>query len=446
MNIFIVLLTILFTSAIGYILIRGFNLIEDKLFAFSCSYGLGMGLVSFQLYLYSRLNIPWENTLLIIPWILIGGITIIKNKERFIFNRPKVSRLNKFEYILIASIGFAVFYTVFEAIIRPATTWDSWATWLVESKAFFIEGRINPDILAYLTSDYPLLLKLHWTFIYNILSKVDDTAVLLTSSAFYIFLLLGFYSSLRKRFNLKYVLLFTFLMATIQVFIRQGGRLEAGQADLPLAYFSFISVVLFLDYIKNRSGKTFFLLNIFLIFTSLIKLEGIPFAIVVEVIAAYRIYKTKLYKHLFMILVWILLIIEWRFFRLSNHLESYYIAAHPIEISFDKTINAIHGTTKNLINVKSWNLLWIVYFYTLFAFGLKKTKELGILNFIVISQLIVYLASYLFTFGNAPNSSIERLLVHVAPIVFYYIAVQPEAFSYGFLKRLNLLNNKNKSS
>ncbi len=29
---------------------------------------------------------------------------------------------------------------------------------------------------------------------------------------------------------------------------------------------------------------------------------------------------------------------------------------------------------------------------------------------------------YIFTFGNNPESSIERLLIHLAPLALYYIA------------------------
>lgn len=428
MNFLLILISILFTAFIGYVFIRGFNLIEDKLFALACSYGLGIGLIYYQLFLYSRLGISWSKELIIIPWILLCVLILFKNFEKFKTRFFKIPKFDKIEILFFISILFLIFYTVFEATIRPATTWDSWATWLMEAKAYFHDGRLIPSTLEYLGSDYPLVLKLNWVFNYITLGKVDDTAILLTSSAVYISSLIAFFASSRKKLGRKSALLFTFLLASIQVLIRQGGRMEAGQADLPLGYFAFISSILLIDYFNNKRAKTLLLFNIFLAILSLTKAEGLPFAIISGFISIYIIFKSKLYNHFLILLFWVIPIVDWRFFRIQNHIPSYYFETHHIETSLLKTKNALHGSFLGLINIKSWAGLWILYIYSLIFLGFKKNMEILILNILVISQIVIYLGIYLFTSGNGPESSWDRLLVHIAPIAMYVISLQYSSF------------------
>ncbi len=84
MNSIIVLLTILFISAIGYCIIWGFELLpkKDNLRALGYSYGLGVGAVSLQLYMYSRLSIPWQREFIIIPWVLLILSVLFKKREK----------------------------------------------------------------------------------------------------------------------------------------------------------------------------------------------------------------------------------------------------------------------------------------------------------------------------------------------------------------------------
>src|SRR5258706_6520752 len=130
MNAIIVLLSILFISIIGYIIIWGFKLLQDNLFTVAYSYGLGVGLISMQLYIYSRLHISWEKEFLIIPWIILVSILLIKNRKKINFKLPKIPKLTKFEWLLLVGIFLTFCYVVFEALIRPVTVWDSWAMWL----------------------------------------------------------------------------------------------------------------------------------------------------------------------------------------------------------------------------------------------------------------------------------------------------------------------------
>lgn len=425
MNELIVLATIGFITTVGYTIIRGFNLLSSKenLFAIACSYGLGVGLITSQLYLYSRMQVPWMVEYIFTPWLLIIGWIVIKKRKDIVFSLPKFTSLRLVDTLLIIGIILTVGYVVFEALIRPVTVWDGWAIWLMKSKIFFIDGMINPEILNYVRSDYPLIVSLLGTFVYLVLGHVNDTAVLLTSVAFYIFLGLAIFAAIKNEYGLTYALLFTFLFVTLQNFVRHGGRLEAGQADLPLGYYTFMCTMLLIEYIRKSNSKVLLLLSSFLGITCLIKFEGIPISLVIVGFLLYHIYKHKLYRHIIFLLFWFIPFIDWQIYKKMYHLSYTYFSGHTFIFSFGKIVEAFTGTVRELLNVKSWNLLWITYFYTFFIAQKKLTYTQFILHAIILSQLLLYLGIYSFTTGNNPESSIQRLLVHIAPLVLYSIAV-----------------------
>lgn len=441
MNALITSLTILFISSLGFIIIWGFRLLPPKnnLLAAAYSYGLGVGLISMQLFIYARLHIPWHKELLIFPWLVLIVVLLIKNRKAIHLRLPKKPKLGIFEYLLLVGIFLTISYVVFEALIRPVSVWDSWAMWLFKAKIFFMDGGVFTSAFHYEKSGYPLVINFLGTFIYLMLGRVDDSAVLLTSSAFYLSLALLFFCSLNKKFSLRYALLFTFLLITTQNFIRQGGRIEAGQADLPLGYYAFASLMLLFNYLKNSDKKSLLLMNIFVGILSLIKYEGIPLGIAIQLFALIHIYKHKLYTHLWYLLFWVTPLIDWQVYRTIYQPQNSYFESHRLILSFNKIVNAIFGTIKEFINLKSWNMLWIIYFYSLFWVKVKYSKELVIANTIIFFQLSIYMTMYFFTVGNGPESSIERLLIHIAPIVLFSLAVRlsksPLSFNNILLKK-----------
>lgn len=420
----IVLFSILFIIFVGYLFNQGFGLLKgrDIGWLMSCSYGLGVGVIATQMFLYSRLSIPWERETLLLPWVFVGIVLYVK-KKIFLFSLPKSIKLYGIDYVFLICILLAMGYVFFEALLRPVSVWDGWAIWLLKSKVFFIDGYISPDALRYVGPEYPITISLLGTFIYTMLGYVDDRTILLTSFAFYFFLVLGFFSALKNKFGTTYALFFTFLFVTIQNFIRHGGRLEAGQADLPLGFFMFISTLLTFEYYKTTNVKTLVLLALFLGIIALTKLEGLPFIMVIVTVLLYIIHKKKCYAHFWTFLLYLIPIMDWMFFKSSNNLGSTYIGSRTIEFVIPQIQNAFYGTFKELINIKTWSFLWIAYFY-LFMIKSKKNIEINFLHVVILSQLILYLLIYSFVPEYTPDSSIERLLVHIAPLALYEIAIK----------------------
>src|SRR5216684_7695208 len=106
MNIIFVICICLFITFIGYTIIWGFKLLPevDVLLVVAISYGLGVGAISSQLYLYSRLNIPWNRELLILPWLIILIILFIKNRKRIALSLPKLPKFKLVDKLLLIGI------------------------------------------------------------------------------------------------------------------------------------------------------------------------------------------------------------------------------------------------------------------------------------------------------------------------------------------------------
>jgi hypothetical protein len=272
-------------------------------------------------------------------------------------------------------------------------------------------------------ASYPLLYPLLATFNYIIMESVDDTAILLLSVAFYFFLSLSFFSVLKKQYGIRYALVWTFILMTTQNLIRHAGRLEAGIADLPQGYFIFVSSMLFLKYLQKFSQKILILLMIMLGFASLIKNEGTPFLFIMLLLLFYTFYKKKMYSYVSYLLIPLSIWGDWQIFKKMIQVDQIYSLAHPFEMSIHKTANAIIGSVRELFTIKSWNIVWILYFLSFF-YNKKRNIDQLYLTIIILVQLSIYFILYLTTYGNNPESSLPRLLIHVLALVVYVLAVQ----------------------
>ena len=80
MNELLVILSLLLFIIIGYSIITSFQLINNLniLEKLPYSFGVGVGLISFQLFAYSQLHIGWSLFSIISPWIFLVIFTFLR--------------------------------------------------------------------------------------------------------------------------------------------------------------------------------------------------------------------------------------------------------------------------------------------------------------------------------------------------------------------------------
>jgi len=421
MNEIIVIISLLFFIALGYALFLVSGLLSELNFfeKLPYSFGLGMGLVAFQLFLYSQLKIQWNYETLLFPWIFLIFYVLYKKAPKIYikhFNyKVKLSFTQKCLSILLL---IAVAYTAFEAWLRPLSAWDGWAIWLLKAKMFYIDGFVNPHAYHLLRDSYPYVINLSVTFLYIMLGKVDDRAVLLLFFGFYLMLGICFFNFSKKIFGITMSLFFTFLLLSLQNVIRHGGRFEAGYADLALGYYIFMSSTLLFQYIKSNKPKALILCSIFLGLTSLVKDEGVVFSIIMQLMMFVVIIKNKKFKQIFLSMIWLIPFLDWNLFKYIN--DIHYSLYQNSTIHLLRFPQILLQIAQELLNIQNWNILWPIFFIGLFPFLFIKKRGMNIyLFFIMFLQILAYIFVFMISpyppYIHVPNV-MNRLLLHVVAL------------------------------
>lgn len=384
-------------------------------------YGLGVGAIGFEMFVFSVFHISWSFFLLLFPWMLLFLFKIphLKTiKKQFGFAEINFDPLSVFFLLLV---GLLIFFVIFEALLRPVSAWDAWSHWLLGANAFFYDARINPDFIKYANISYPPLVNLMGTFAYIVYGKIQDTWVLLLFTFFYISLIFLFCGYLKRHIPLPLGLGFTFLLASMQNFIRQAGRYEAGNGDIVLSWAFFASTMLLLDVFKKPTYRNAALLNIMIGIGALIKSEGLPFFFIIQVFLISYIFIKKRYKLFLTSLVGLFIILSWELFY------SYFKLPHNPFLTGDIELVRLPKVFLNMLlimfNFERWNFVWALVLLSLFFI---KRKEEIILFSIVGIQLMVYLLIFLMTPSDPIAhlyNSFDRLLMHVAPIALFACAI-----------------------
>lgn len=426
MNILIVFSVLVTFVLVGYSIILLFDYIKDKSLAvkLSVGYALGVGFAAFELFIYSRLGIRWSLPSIYLPFLaFLFSALILKRKELKQDFSFKIA-LDLVEKIFFSLSVLLLMFTAFESVLRPLLAWDGFAIWLVKSKMFFIDGFVNPVAYFVLKDSYPYVISLSGTFIYEVLGRVDDTSVLLLFYGFYLFLFLIFFSALKEVVGTKKSLFFSFLLISTQNIIRHGGRFEAGYADLALGFYIFVSCYLLQLYLKHRKLNSLIILQLVLGITSLIKVEGLVFSLIVNAIMLYELLiKQRKIKESILSLLWVLPALDWQIFKIQNHIN-FTLYANP-HLNFYRTPAILTEMSRELINIQNWNLLWIVFFTSLIYMSLRKQFK-SILLLLIIAQVVIYFLVFIIS-PNEPNVHVtgvfNRLLLHIAPLAVYFIAI-----------------------
>lgn len=425
MTLIIVILIIFLLAATGISILSLFkNSTLTMLEKIGMSYGMGVIYITTLMYALSMLSLKWNFMLVLLLPVPVICLALLKNWP-LIKNIKKISlpnvKLSAVECFVLICITATVIYTILQALLRPIIGWDVIASWYIGGKAFYLDGYINPEYIKYVNYDYPPLVGLFLSFIFTLLGKVEDNITLLTFTAFYISLLISFYAYIRYYLSRSQSLLFTFLLASTQVILRQAGRFEGGHADLLLAYYFFIAFMLLPKYIKKPTLSTGILINIFLAAGSLIKNEGITFLLIIQFIFLVLVLKAKKYSHLFLILIGFLPLLSWQFYKQINYLPGSYLRGSSIHLERIPTI--IYEVGLEFLNLSRWNFLWLAFILTLIFYFRSKKYRLFI--FIVLGQLFMYLFIYIITpldYVGQLRSSLDRLLLQLAPIATALVA------------------------
>lgn len=415
----------LFIVLIGYICIDRLSILKKESIVgkLSLGWGLGVGLIGLQLFLYSILQIPWSRFSLLLPWIPFIIFFFIK---RFRIPNFKMNhRFSNIERILIIFLILLNLFVAFEAVLRPVQAWDGWDNWLLRPKVFYMNNDLSLDYVRYTHDDYPLIMPLMDTFGYIIIGGIDDKNILFFYFMFYLALGGLFFAASQKLFGTKLALLYTFLLLSLQNLIRHGGRFEAGQSDLALGYYIFTGALLLAYFFKTKNKFLSLLLSIFLGITAQIKNDGMAYFLIVNtIIVAVSIYWKK-FSYILYLLPGFLLVGSWTLYKILNDYPSNFLFRNGLDIHYEKTFAIIGAMLKEMINFQNWNLLWVI-FATVLLLNWKNLGKAKLFLLLLLLQWLSYFAIFMITprepVGHVQNV-IDKLYLHLAPLATFISAL-----------------------
>jgi hypothetical protein len=428
MTFFIIFITAVFIFLIGYLIIElcGFLKGGSLLEKLSYSWGLGVGLIGTQLFIYSLLNIAWSRISILLPWVMLCIIFLVRTRPLPKIEIKKIKlKLSMIEIFFLLLIALLLIFTGVESIIRPIQAWDGWVNWIFRPKVFFLHNNLDMDYIRYTYNDYPLIIPLMGTFGYIMAGGINDTYILFLFFIFYLALGGVFFAISKKLLNTKLAIVLTFLLLSLQNLIRHGGRFEVGQADLALGYYIIATIGLLINFLKTKDKKMLLLLSLFLGFTGQIKEDGIPFFVIINLILLYFILIWKKYSHIFAMLPAVFLLGLWDLYKILNHYPPSLLFRDIVHIHWDKVGAILLAMTKEFINFQNWSILWIVFLIAL-IFSWRRIATIKLFVLVFFLQLLSYFIVYMITPGDPVyrvEGTIDRLCIHLAPLAVLIIGL-----------------------
>ena len=429
-----IILGIFFPWLLGYILLsmeEKFNLIKYFL-----AFPLGIGLISYQLFFYSLIGLKFNLILLFLPWIIVLSYIIFKKKKKFSLGFDiKEIKISRLDLIFIIVIFFGLIFVFGETLLKPNSDLDSLSIWSLKGKAFFIDKTISKKFFdqsrEYSHFDYPLLVPLSQTWLALMLGRWSDTLVKIISPIFYLSLLGTFFCFLRQITEEKWALMCTAFLSSFPILIKFS---QISTADIPLAYYLFITICLIYIIFFKEVKLHFIWPALFLSFLVWTKNEGLMLGLLIIFLSLIHLLRNRKFRsslNLFAILGLLAgLNFPWWIYKQEMGFINDIVNINAVSsLSIGRIYLQIPIITKYFTNEiflsGHWYGLWWMYLAMIFAFRKKifsYPKEI-LLDFINLS-LFVYGGVFLLIPGNVGmhlGLTIDRLVLHIVPIALLFI-------------------------
>lgn len=357
-------------------------------------------------------------------------------------------------------IMFLLFLIFFFSLLQNALfsyliDWDAVAFWFLKAKVFFYAGGVwhtpffnDRSLFQYAHKAYPIGFPLLIAGYYTLINRINDQAVQLYISMFYLNLIFIFYGFFRERMRMCYSITLFLITISFLIFPYMIIYAHNGYADIPLSFIFTLCLILFIYQCSKEKNvdTSVYRILIFMIsgLGATIKNEGIAFFIIINIASIVVLFFNQtIKKHLLSmkrILVTTILSLLvfiplglWHYFKLFHHIETdsylhdaqfYYNMLPRVKFIVNLYLNEIINTSKYGVMLTPALFLFVVeYTFLIIA---KKIRFL-IPSFVLIAQLGVYTLIYAIT--NVPLdwqvlTSFDRLALHLIPGFFVVLIYQ----------------------
>ncbi|MBI5561736.1 MAG: hypothetical protein HY894_02615 [Deltaproteobacteria bacterium] len=426
----------------GFIFTRPYGWAAPARLAFS--YVAGLGLITLQMFFYSLLSIRYGMAVIALPWAvaLIASAYLFKRRGYSAQDgiATEFAGLSAVEWAATAIIAAQAVFAVVNSVMLPIKGFDAWVIWLLKGQAFYIDKGVSYAFFlngvysnGNLSYQYPLSIPLAATLGYLGMGQVDDQAVKLLFSLYFVALIPAAYYFLRGITSREGSLILLAMLVTVPRMMQQAGLDGVGYADLPLSVYFLGAGGFGYRYIQGRDKMDFLAAIFFMSLGAWVKNEGLTLlASGACLLSAYAIYADKRKGAGLAIIaaaIILVIVLPWQLYKsalpeISGTMMSGLSAGSMLRNA--SRLPVIWKTIgPKLFTANKYHLTWPLYILSAVV-SRKRFKELPylFLNAIIILQFAVYIFVYMITaFDMVPqiDTSFDRLTIHLIPLVYLSI-------------------------
>ncbi len=243
---------------------------------FSLGFGLGMGILTFEMFITALLKIKFSLLILsliqiltavLCTWQLLKANYSIKDILNIsLFNEEEVSffkssKVRSFFILIIAGwILLKLLFVIYEGAVLPVNAWDSLDIWSSGAKFFFYEKGLALDpgnehffSKGYRTfPNYPLNVPLMQVWISICLGDIHEVYMKYWDIVYFVGVVVLLFFSVKRESNLLIGIMAAFSVSTVPLLTRHA--LDA-YAELTLAYYALSAAICFQRYMKKSEQQ-----------------------------------------------------------------------------------------------------------------------------------------------------------------------------------------------
>jgi hypothetical protein len=245
--------------------------------------------LAFRLQLFVALSLATAAAGLLARRDWIGALRLALRSRRGPLSALRsASPLTRLGGFTLTAFAIYAFFGMTAAAVRPLSDWDAWSLWSRKAEELFFSGSLPVEFFAspaygFMHPDYPLLVPVFESIQYRAMGTIDTQAI-------------------HAQF---WLLLVTFVWAIAYVGARRGtlghwvpvlmavsiapavySQLLTAYADMPMALFLALGVLLLGEWTSARDGRMLALSVLFLVASANTKNEGLMGAVVALTVAA----------------------------------------------------------------------------------------------------------------------------------------------------------------
>jgi Dolichyl-phosphate-mannose-protein mannosyltransferase len=441
----------LFPTLLGYILVE---LVAPKggllkpLEKLAVSYCMGVGILTFVMFLLGAFGLPMNLASIIIACSLLFIIPLIMVARNMAAPRFDVAGLVSglkglkwYEWLFACLILFRICFSYFSALIKPIGDVDAFANWSLRAKAFFVTqglslGKLHGYFVGGGQLNYPINIPLFETWIYNVLGAWNDLLVKAIFPTFLLALVIIFYYSMRRAYGRAFSLFSAYLLTTLPLLIYHS---SSAYTDFPLSVYFSISVFYLVNYLESRDKRHLIISALLAGMGAWTKSEGFYLVLISTAVLALSFIvqkkdpKSIIGGSLFYALIGLIFKIAWSLFNVFYRVpkEGWQTIEYAKAIEYLYRLPVIFERFyKRFFFYGNWNIAWFMFVVMLIIMLLRsinnpvKPRQLYSLLICLLCLLAFVMIYYL-----TPNytwlldgTTVNRNTLLVMPIVIFFVS------------------------